>query len=219
MLPSFVELQVVWNKKIQAWKSRYWSKKITNLCFPPFTSSIFSGPSPNCSHSTGSSQTQKSVRKKENFRKIFKTSTHNNDSPPRGARCDAHRGHHVNTVLPEVQPGEYIARWGGHAHGAVGQQMEARASVRRGDGGLQGEGSKVEKQSQEMVKCILRRTKREVVKKYVYKYAFSCAWFGILIDFLLHSSDKRDKKWDIFSVWHYLTEKVHIKTLRLTVRC
>lgn len=72
---------------------------------------------------------------------------------------DAHRGCYVNTVLPVVQEGEYVARRVGHTHGAVGQQLEARSSVRRGHGGLQGEGSKVEKQSQEMVKDILRRGK------------------------------------------------------------
>lgn len=49
--------------------------------------------------------------------------------PPCGARCDAHRSRHVNTVLPVVQPGEYIARKGGHAHVAVGQQMQAHVSV------------------------------------------------------------------------------------------
>lgn len=71
---------------------------------------------------------QKSVRKKENLRKIVKTCTHSNDSPC-GVRCDAHRGRHVNTVLPVVQTGEYIARKGGHAHVAVGKQMQAHVSV------------------------------------------------------------------------------------------
>lgn len=102
------------------------------------------------------------------MRQIFKICICNNDPPhprrPRSKGCDAHRGRHVNTVLPVVQRGEYIASRVGHAHGAVGQQLEARAFVRRGDSGLQGEGSKVEKQSQEMVKHILRRAKREAVK-------------------------------------------------------
>lgn len=100
------------------------------------------------------------------MRKTLKTCLQNNDSSCR-ARHDAHRGRYVNTVLPVVQEGEYVARRVGRTHAAVGQQLEARSSVRRGDGGLQGEGSKVEKQSQEMVKDILRRGKGLIVFLYV----------------------------------------------------
>lgn len=89
---------------------------------------------------------------------MLKTGLQNNGCPCR-ARHDAHRGRYVNTVLPVVQEGEYIAQMVGGTHGAVGQQLETRSSVGRGDGGLQGEGSKVKKQSQKMVKDILRREK------------------------------------------------------------
>lgn len=89
---------------------------------------------------------------------MLKTCPQNKGSPCR-AWHDAHRGCYVNAVLPVVQESEYVARVVGGTHGAVGQQLKAHASVRRGDGGLQGEGSKVKKQSQKMVKDILRREK------------------------------------------------------------
>lgn len=107
--------------------------------------------------------------KKREFQKsfVYKTAI----TPPTHphqcrARRAAHRGGYVNTVLPVVQEGEYIARRVGRTHGAVGQQLEARPTVGRGDGGLQSEGSKVEKQSQEMVKDILRREGREETRNY-----------------------------------------------------
>lgn len=59
--------------------------------------------------------------------------------------------------MPVVQEGVYIARIIGHTHAVIEQLLEAVSSVRRGDSRLQGEGRKVEKQSQEMVKDILGR--------------------------------------------------------------
>lgn len=142
-----------------------------------FTSSIFSGPSPNCSRSTGSSQMQRSVREKREFEKKFKDLSTKQWFPPAGGH-EAHRGHYVNAVLPVVQEGEYIAQGIGHTHCAVGQQLEPRTSVCRGNGSLQREGSKVEKQSQEMVKNILRSRKGRDMKHTAGVYVvFLCVCF------------------------------------------
>lgn len=76
---------------------------------------------------------------------------------------NTHRGCHINTVLPIIQDCEYIAPWVGYTQdrfSAVNQGLDVGSSISCCSRCLQHEGSKVEKQSHEMVKHILRKRER-----------------------------------------------------------
>ncbi len=71
-----------------------------------------------------------------------------------------HRGCHINTVLPVSQDCEYISRKGCYTYGraiAARQLTEVGSSIGCCGCCLQHEGTKVEKQSNEMVKHVLEK--------------------------------------------------------------
>lgn len=74
-----------------------------------------------------------------------------------------HRCCHVNTILPLIQECEYIAMWRWKYTKRITSPVDHYFAPSTGSGGgsLQHEGTKVENQSEEMVKHILEKKKRK----------------------------------------------------------
>lgn len=73
-----------------------------------------------------------------------------------------HRSCHVNTVLPPIQECEYIVMWWTYTNRIITRVVRyGFPSTGSGGGSLQHEGAKVENQSEEMVKHILEKKKKE----------------------------------------------------------
>ncbi len=89
-----------------------------------------------------------------------------------------HRGCHINTVLPVTQDGEYIAPRVGYTHdsfAAVRQLLDVGSSISCCSCCLQHKGSKVEKQSYEMVKHVLRKRRENALERNAERFSrFKC---------------------------------------------